>query len=229
MIADDHEVTRLGIQRILLDRFPGVQVAEAADMASTVAHVRDHACDLILLDVMMPGENIIAVLKKIRMLNASVPILILTAATELEYVVQTMKAGANGVIHKHRAAEDLLDAITKVASGGNYLHPDTAAAVATSLVPSSNPSPHTKLSSRELEIFRLIASGRAVKEIAGDLELSEKTVATYLARIREKTGLTSHVEIARYALQHRLVDWCVGNLLTVEPQHFRWARERGPR
>jgi DNA-binding NarL/FixJ family response regulator len=112
-----------------------------------------------------------------------------------------MKAGADGVIHKHHAVDDLLQAARRIADGGSYLHADTAAAIAKTLHARKPTLPHHDLSERELDIFRRIALGRAIKEIGFDLGLSEKTVAAYLARIREKTGLMSHVEIARYALK----------------------------
>jgi two-component system invasion response regulator UvrY len=93
-----------------------------------------------------------------------------------------------------------------VAAGGSYLHAETAVAVARALQAPKPRLPHEDLSARELEVFCRIARGQAVKEIGYELDLSNKTVATYLARIREKTGLNGHVEMARYALQHRLVD-----------------------
>ena len=206
LIADDHEVTRRGLREILADAFAEIVVGEAADADGLLAQLHARPWELILLDVMMPGPGVLATLAQIRAQLASVPVLILTAATELEYVLQTMKAGANGLIHKHRASDELLDAIARVAGGGTYLHPDTAAAIAAGLHDGQPPPCHARLSPRELDIFRRIALGRAIKEIAGDLGLSEKTVATYLARIREKTGLGSHVEIARYALRAGLVE-----------------------
>ncbi|HET9931901.1 MAG TPA: response regulator transcription factor [Polyangiaceae bacterium] len=206
LVADDHEVTRRGVKDILQETFSGVQVAEAANADAVLGLLGERPWNLLLLDVMMPGSNVLDLLKQIRRIDPKVPILMLTAATEVEYVLQTMQAGANGLIHKHRATEELIEAIHRVADGGTYLHPETAGAVAASLRPAPSRPVHTKLSERELEIFRLIALGRAIKEIAAELGLSDKTIATYVARIREKTGLTSYVEIARYALQHRLVD-----------------------
>jgi two-component system invasion response regulator UvrY len=206
LIADDHEVTRRGLRELLRDTFNQVAIFESNSSDAVLAQLGERAWDLLLLDVLMPGSGILPLLQQIRARNPTVPILVLTAATEVEYVIQTMKAGANGLIHKHRAADELLEAVSKVAAGGRYLHADTAAEVAAAL---GQPDPelvHHKLSGRELEIFRLIALGRAVKEVAAELGLSDKTVATYLARIREKTGLTSHVEIARYALRHHVVE-----------------------
>lgn len=206
LIADDHEVTLRGIRQIIEEEFADAAICAVKDYPSVIAELPRRPWDLLLLDVLMPGANIIDALAKIRALNAAVPILILTALTEVEYVFETMRAGANGIIHKHRAGEELVLAIKQVAAGGTYLHAETATAVATTLRTTDPALPHRRLSEREMEIFRLIARGRAVKEIAGELSLSDKTVATYLGRIREKTGLGTHVDIARYALLHKLVE-----------------------
>lgn len=206
LIADDHEITRRGLRELLRDAFEAVDICEVADAASLLARLGERAWDLILLDVMMPGSNILDTLAAIRAGNANVLVLVLTAATEPEIVLQTMRAGANGLIHKHRAADELVDAIRKVISEGNYLHPETAIAIAAALRAPGAELPHLGLSARELEIFRLLALGRSVKEVGFDLGISDKTVATYISRIREKTGLNSLVEIARYALRHGLVE-----------------------
>lgn len=206
LIADDHEVTRRGLREILRDAFDGIEVYEAGDGASVLGQLSNRTWDLILVDVMMPGTNVIDLLTQIRAENASVPILVLTAATETEYATQTLKAGANGFIHKHRAADDLVNAIRAVANGGTYLHAETATAIAVALRETSAPVPHTALSERELVVFCKIARGLTVKQIAFELGVSDKTIATYVARIREKTGINSFVEIARYALQNGLVD-----------------------
>jgi two-component system invasion response regulator UvrY len=206
LIADDHAVTRHGIRQLLRDAFEGVEVVGVGDGDAALAELASRPWDLILLDVMMPGPNILELLGRIRAVDPNVPVLVLTASSEIEYVIETMKAGANGVIHKHHAVDDLLQAAQRIADGGTYLHADTAAAIAKTLHARKPTLLHDDLSQRELDIFRRIALGRAIKEIGFDLGLSEKTVATYLARIREKTGLTSHVEIARYALKNGLVD-----------------------
>ena len=206
LIADDHAVTRHGIRQLLRDAFEDVEVVGVGDGNAALAQLAARPWDLILLDVMMPGPSILEMLARIRAVDPAVPVLVLTASSEIEYVIETMKAGANGLIHKHHAVDDLLDAVQRIAEGGTYLHPETAAAIAKTLHARKPTLPHHDLSERELDIFRRIALGRAIKEIGFDLGLSEKTVATYLARIREKTGLTSHVDIARYALKNGLVD-----------------------
>ena len=208
LVADDHAVTRRGLRALLLERWPHADVIEVADGDAAAARFEGEPWDLILLDVMMPGPGVVELLCRLRALDTAepVPVLVLTGSTEVEYVIQTLKAGANGLVHKHLAADELLQAVDTVMAGGSYLHADTAAQVARSLQRAPARLPHLELSERELEVFRLLALGRAVKEIGFALGLSEKTVATYLARIREKTGLVSHVEIARYALKNGLVE-----------------------
>lgn len=206
LIADDHAVTRRGVRELVLERYPDVEVTELADGDAVLEQLPTRTWDLMLLDVMMPGPGIIELLGRIRDREASVPVLVLTGSSEIEYVIETMKAGANGLLHKHQAADELLMAIERVTAGGTYLLAETAAAIARTLRQRKPTLPHEDLSERELDIFRRIALGRAIKEIGFDLGLSEKTVATYLARIREKTGLISHVDIARYALKNGLVE-----------------------
>lgn len=209
LIADDHEVTRRGLRGLLCEAFTDLDVVEADDTAKVLSLVRERRWDLILLDVLMPGLGIVETLKHVRATDASVPVLVVTAATETAYAVEVMRGGARGIVHKHRAADELLAAVQRVLDGQTYLHGETAMAIAETLAESLRQAPalpHERLSEREREIFVHIARGLAVKQIAADLGLSESTVTTYLARIREKTGLGSRVDIARYALTHRLVD-----------------------
>lgn len=206
LVAEDHEVTRRGLAEMLREALGVVDITEVENVPSLTARLAEQAWDLILLDIIMPGGSIIDTTRQIRATDANVPVLVITAATELEYVLQSMSAGANGLAHKHLPGDELVDAIRKVSTGGTYLHSETAVEIAKSLRGEGPAMPHELLSERELDVFRGVARGRAVKEIAGDLGISDKTVATYLARIREKTGLINHVEITRYALQNGLVD-----------------------
>lgn len=208
LIADDHEVTRRGLREILTEGIEDALVGEASTTSEVERLLEPpNVWDLVLLDVLMPEKSVLEVITAIREQSPAPAILILTAVQEIEYVAQTMAAGAKGFIHKHRAADELLSAVHVVAAGGTYLHPETAAAVAARLHdPIRESKRHEQLSSREMAIFQRIALGLVPKEIAAELGLSEKTVSTYLGRIRKKTGLTSYVEIARYALRNGLVD-----------------------
>lgn len=205
LVADDHEIVRRGLLDLLCEEFGQVETAEASNGAEVLAALRQGQWDLLLLDISMPDTDVIDVLTRARKVAPELPILILTAVREVEYVVQTMRAGANGVMHKHRVAEELVTAIRTVVAGGQYLHPETALEIASAVREPEQPA-HDNLSDRELEVLRLVAVGKSIKEAAASLHLSEKTVATYLSRIREKTGLRSLVEIARYALKTGLVD-----------------------
>lgn len=207
LVADDHAVTRRGIREVLVEAFDGVVIHEASTSDEVLAAVLDPAkgpWNLVILDVLMPGAGVVDVLTAIRAANAALPVLILTAATEVEYVTRTLAAGATGVVHKHHAADDLIVAVRRSLDGHSWLHPDTAAELAAAMG-TPDDRPHESLSKRELEVFRRIALGQTVKEIAYDLGISDKTVATYMGRIRDKTDLSSNVAIARYALRHGLV------------------------
>jgi two-component system, NarL family, invasion response regulator UvrY len=206
LVADDHGVTRRGVQELIREAFEPVEIAEAASGPAVLAQLGARPWDLIILDLFMPGGNIVDIIGQIRARDPVVPILVLTFATEIEHVVQTMKAGANGFVHKHLPVDEVIDAIRKVSGGGMYLPGETAAAIARSAGGGGGMLPHQRLSERELDIFRRVAIGQSVKEVAGQLGISDKTVATYLLRIREKTGLATHVEIARYALRHGVVE-----------------------
>lgn len=207
LIADDHPVTRRGLHAIVQEVFEDAEIGEASDAATAIELVTARKWDLLLLDIFMPGTGSnLDLLPRIRKAAPSLPILVITSATDLSFAIQSIKAGANGFMHKHLPPEELVRAISTVIEGGTYMPGETAAAIARSLSEDRPILPHEKLSRRELDVLRGLARGRAVKEIAGDLEISEKTVATYIARIRDKTGLQTFVEMARYALQHELVD-----------------------
>jgi DNA-binding NarL/FixJ family response regulator len=130
----------------------------------------------------------------------------LTMYPEEVFAVRAIRAGAAGYINKKSAPEELIAAIKKVLAGGRYVSASLAERLAGELNRSAAGLPHECLSNRELQVMRLIASGKSVKEIAGELSLSEKTVGTYRTRVQEKLGMKSPVEITRYAMRHKLVE-----------------------
>ncbi|MCA9513477.1 MAG: response regulator transcription factor [Myxococcales bacterium] len=208
LIADDHAVARRGLRELAAEAFAdaGVDTVEVADGHAAVARLAEAPFDLAVVDVRMPGPRVVELVATLREVAPAVPVLVVTALDELDIVLETMRAGASGVVHKHRDADELVDAMRIVIDGGTWLHPETSAEVAAALRAPPQTSPHDALSPRELEVMRLIGVGRSVKEAGAALGISDKTVSTYLARIRDKTGLTSHVDIARYALRHGLVE-----------------------
>jgi two-component system, NarL family, invasion response regulator UvrY len=133
-------------------------------------------------------------------------VLVLSMSPEEEYAVRALKRGASGYLTKQTVATELVNAVRKIVAGGRYITPIAAEQMAAGLSHPTEGEPHSLLSDRELQVLRMIANGQSVKEIAGELALSEKTVFTYRDRLRSKLGLKGDVELARYALQHHLVD-----------------------
>ena len=207
LIADDHEVVRRGLKDLLADEFKDLKVGEARDSREVLAAADKQGWDVVLLDINMPGRSGLETLEDLKRLHPKLPVLMLSAFPEEDYALRSLKLGASGYLTKQSASEELLAAIKKALAGGKYVTASLAEKMASSLGGKAPPGePHEGLSNRELQVLRLIASGRTIKEVASELSLSEKTVGTYRARLSEKMGLSTNVELTRYALQHRLVD-----------------------
>ena len=206
LIADDHEVVRRGLKEILEDALGKLKVCEATAAQEAIELVMKQPFDLVLLDINMPGRSGLDVLQEIMRLRPKTPVLMLSVAPEEDYALRCLKLGAAGYLSKRSAADELLAAVNKAMAGGKYVTPKVAEKLAAAMCGDSPDAPHALLSNRELEVLKLIAGGRTIKEIAAELVLSEKTVATYRARLSEKLGLATNVELARYALQHHLAD-----------------------
>jgi len=206
LIADDHEVVRRGLKDILADEFDKVQVGEARTSPETLEAALKQNWDLVLLDINMPGRSGLEVLEELKRLRPKIPVLVLSAFSEEDYALRSLKLGASGYLTKQSASDELRAAVRKLMAGGKYVTSTLAEKLAASLAGASPATPHEALSNRELQVLRLIAVGKTVKEIAAELSLSEKTVGTYRTRISDKMGLGTNVELTRYALQHKLVD-----------------------
>ncbi len=206
LIADDHEIVRRGLRQILTDEFPKLQMGDAANARDAVEAVRKQAWDAVLLDINMPGRSGLEVLEDLKRLRPAMPVVVLTAFPEEDYAVRAFKLGASGYVSKESASDELLAALRKALAGGRYVTASLAEKLAASVAGDAPSTPHETLSNRELQVLRLIAQGRTIKEVAAELALSEKTIGTYRARISEKMGLATNVELARYAYQHKLTD-----------------------
>lgn len=206
LIADDHDIVIRGLKDLLNEEFQDIDYGVAQTKEEIYSQIENGEWDLILLDIVIPGLNGIDALNKIRESDSEVKVLMLTAVTEIEYAVRAISCGANGFITKQNATDELAKAVKKVLDGGTYLSAEAVEALAKSVQTKDEAPVHEQLSARELEVFCLLAKGRTVKQAAFDIGVSDKTVSTYVARIREKTGLTNFVDFARYALEHQLVD-----------------------
>ncbi len=206
LIADDHEVVRRGLKDILGEEFPSLEATEARTAQETLEAGRGPVWDIVLLDVKMPGRSGLEVLEEFKKLQPKTPVLIVSAFPEEEYALRALKLGAAGYISKEGASDELVTAVRKALKGGRYVTPTLAEKLAAALSGEMPVAPHEMLSNRELEVLRLIAAGKTIKEIAAELHLSEKTIGTYRLRLSKKMNLSTNVELARYALQHKLAD-----------------------
>ncbi len=206
LLVDDHELLRHGTRQVLEGAIPGATVGEAGDAAAANALLGSGAWDLLVLDLNLPGRSGLELLQEVRSAHPDIKVLILSASPEEELAIRCLKLGASGYLTKASAAAELVVAVKKVLSGGRYVSAKLAELIAQELGGGEPAAPHEVLSPRELQVLRLIAQGRSLREIGEELHLSEKTVATYRARIAEKLGISSNVELTRYALKHGLVD-----------------------
>jgi DNA-binding NarL/FixJ family response regulator len=206
IIADDHAVVRHGLKEILARELGKAKMAEAKDAREATELLGQEKWDLVLLDINMPGRGGLEVLKDARQLCPGAAVLVLSAYPEKEFAIRALKLGAAGYLNKQCAFDELITAVKRVLGGGKYVTASLAQILASNLGQGLQQAPHEALSNRELQVLRMIARGRALKEIAAELSLSEKTVGTYRLRIAEKMRLYSNVELTRYALQHQLVE-----------------------
>jgi two-component system, NarL family, invasion response regulator UvrY len=206
LIVDDHELLRRGLRSILTEAFPGVVIGEATDGRQALKAIEERDWDLVLLDINMPGRSGIDVLQDLKQQRPQLPVLVLSAFPERDYAIRALKLGAAGYLSKQGAEAELVAAIRKALAGGRYVTPLLAEILAAAAAGETTALPHETLSNRELQVLRLVALGKTLKEIASELALSEKTIGTYRMRLSQKLNLGTNVELARYALQHRLVE-----------------------
>ncbi len=206
VIADDHAVVREGVKRILSETGDIQVTGEAADAGELLSRIAETPCDVLVLDLSMPGTAGLDALKTVRAQHPTLPVVVLSIHAEDQYGGHALAAGAAGYVQKSSPPDVLVEAIRAVAGGGRFLTPALAAFLAT---PGSHvtPSlPHEKLSRRECQVLRMIASGKSVTDIATELSLSVKTVSTFRRRLLAKLRLHHNAEVTRYAMQHGLVD-----------------------
>jgi DNA-binding NarL/FixJ family response regulator len=202
-LADDHAMFREGVKQMLSNIPDFVVVGEASD-AAQVLEKAEH-CDVVILDISMPGRDGIEVLKQLKQLNPHHHVLILSMYPEDQYAFRAIKAGASGYLTKNKASSELIEAIRRVASGRKYISAEVAEQLAIDVERDTDKPLHQKLSDREYQVMSMIASGKGVKEIAGELALSVSSVSTMRTRILRKFGMKTNAEITRYAIKHDLV------------------------
>jgi DNA-binding NarL/FixJ family response regulator len=205
LIADDHAVVREGLKRIVAQNADMTVVGEAGTGHEVLSFVRAHECDLVLLDLSMPGKDGLETLKELKVVKPQLPVLVLSVYPEEQYAVRLLRAGASGYLTKDSAPEELVAAIRKVSRHGHYVSAALAERLALMIESPDDRAPHERLSDREYRVMTLMASGRTVSEVADSLCLSVKTVSTYRARALRKLGMRTNAEFAFYAMKQGLL------------------------
>lgn len=204
-IVDDHAIVRAGFREMLSDEL-GIAVAfEAASGEEALASLRETACDVLLLDLALPGQSGVDVLRAVRQRHPGLRVLVLSGYPEERYALAMIRNGADGYLCKECGRDELLHAVRTVAQGRRYVSSHLAELLADEVAGNAPAAPHQQLSERELQVFLRLAGGQSVSAIAETLHLSVKTVSTYRSRLLEKLGVASNAELAAYALRNGLM------------------------
>ncbi len=205
LLADDHRMFRDGVKQVLSTAPEFLVVEEAGDAAEVLEKMRRVAVDVLVLDIAMPGRDGIDVLKQLKHINPRLHVLVLSMYPEDQYAFRAIKAGASGYLTKNRASAELIEAIRRVAAGRKYISPEVAEQLAVDLENDSDKPLHQRLSDREFQVMKLIASGKTVGEISGELAISVSSVSTLRSRILTKFHMKTNAELTHYAIKHDLV------------------------
>jgi two-component system invasion response regulator UvrY len=206
LIADDHTIVREGIKMLLNDAYPHAEIVDVSDSVDLMKCVYKQKWDVIICDISMPpGDSGLESIKLIKENSPKTPVIILSMHTPDQYAVRAIKAGAMGYLTKSAATLELVRAVNQVLSGRKYLSPDVADILADAFENYNSVTGVETLSDREFEIFKLIASGKSITDIAKQLILSNNTVSTFRTRVFEKMGFQNNLELIRYAVDNKLI------------------------
>lgn len=204
LLADDHAILRQGLKQILAEDFPGATFGEAGDAAETLALLHRRRWDVLVLDIHLPGRNGFEVLAEVRREFPQLPVPVLSSTPEEQIGLRAIQAGASGYLNKRTAPEQLVEAVRQVLAGVPFLSAALARRLVTDLRRGIERPPHEALSDRERQVGLMSAEGKSVKEIAGELSLSPKTISTLRSRLFRKLGVQNDVELVRYVIANGL-------------------------
>jgi DNA-binding NarL/FixJ family response regulator len=206
LIADDHALVRAGLRQYLQESGCFTDIAEAASGMQVLDMLRVGPTELLILDINMPDRGGLDILRHVRASHPDVRVLVLSGFPERQYALNVLKAGASGYLSKDSSPEELLKAVVRVMAGRHYVSSNLAELLAADLDRHDERPLHAGLSEREFQIFRRLAVGQSVSQIAGELSLSVKTISTYRTRVLEKMCFKSNAEITTYALRNGLMN-----------------------
>ena len=201
LLVDDHPIVRQGLGRVLTTEFPDMRIVEAEDGPHAIERLRRNVFDLVLLDLTLPGDHGMSLLRRLRRDFESIPIVVVSMHPVDQFAQRALVAGAAGYVAKDSDPRELVEAIRTVLAGGRHVPVE----VRETYRKQDPPLPHEALSDREYQVLRLFGAGRTVSQISNELKLSVKTVSTYRARILEKLHLHTSAELIHYAVVNKLV------------------------
>ncbi len=205
ILCDDHAVVRRGIRDTLADAVDIQVVGEAASYSEVRDALRNIPCDVLVLDLSLPGRGGLEVLASLKDTDLQVRVLIVSMYPEDQYAIRCLRAGAQGYVNKAGDPGELVVAVRTVAQGRKYVSPAVAQMLVDNLHTPSNEVLHASLSERELQTLLKIASGKRLSDIATELMLSPKTVSVYRSRVLEKLKLSNNAELTVYAIRNNMV------------------------
>jgi two-component system response regulator NreC len=204
-VVDDHAVVRSGIRSLLSAEDDFEVVGEAANARDAIFEARALKPDVILLDVVMPGESGIEVLPRLKKEAPDAKVLVLSMQDDPRYVREAFAQGANGYVLKEAVDAEVVGAVREIAAGGEYVHPALGARLVAADAQARAAAAADPLSDREREVLRLLALGHTNQEIAKQLYISVRTAETHRAHIMQKLGLSTRAELVRHAISHGLL------------------------
>jgi len=206
LIADDHPVVRKGLKDILTNKIHEVLCGEAKNAQEVLGEVERQSWDLVILDITMPGQSGLDVLKELKRRRPKLPVLVLSIHSESQYGARALMAGASGYLNKESVPDELVRAVRHLLAGRTYVSRAMAERLVGHLKQHPDRPPHESLSDREFEVLRMIGSGKSTTQIAEELHLSATSVSTNRARILAKMNMKTTAELMHYAISNGLID-----------------------
>jgi len=205
VLCDDHAMVRRGIRDTLSEAVDIQITGESASYTEVREVLRSTPCDVLVLDLNLPGRGGMEVLASLRESDSPVRVLIVSMFAEDQYAIRCLRAGAHGYLNKAGDPADLINAVRAIAQGRKFVTPAVSELLVDSLATPGTEALHTTLSEREMQTLLKIASGKKLSDIAEELMLSPKTVSVYRSRLLEKLKLSNNAELTVYAIRNELV------------------------